>query len=82
MIRLHIAPVVQKVTPTDLGRLYRSMVIKGLGARMAEMAHVVLYTAFEAAMKKGPLARNPCDQVPDPLRPRYSAEDRPGWPGT
>lgn len=82
VIRLHIAPVlgekpVQKVTPGDLERLYRAMLNKGLGTRMAEMAHVVLHTAFEAAVKKGLLARNPCDQLPNPPRTQYRAEDRP-----
>ncbi|WP_264843755.1 tyrosine-type recombinase/integrase [Caldinitratiruptor microaerophilus] len=81
-IRLHIAPMLgdrplQKVTATDLERLYQAMLDKGLGMRMAEMAHNILHLAFTAAVKKGLLARNPCDQVPSPPRTRYRAEDRP-----
>ena len=87
VIRLHIKPAIghiplQKLTADDLERLYRSIIDpppagKGLSIRMAEIAHRTLHAALEAAVRKGKLAVNPCDRVPDPPRTRYRAADRP-----
>lgn len=87
-IRRHILPslgdkLLHKVTAQDLRRLYadyranRPPTARGNPNRTPEIMHKILNAAFAAAVKEKLVAENPAQQIADPPRTNYKAEDRP-----
>ena len=56
----------QQIQPDHLKRLYAQLKEEGKGARMIQLAHVVLHAALQQAVKEGILGRNPADAVQRP----------------
>jgi integrase len=56
----------QQIQPDHLKRLYARLKEEGKGARMIQLAHVVLHAALQQAVKEGILSRNPADAVERP----------------
>ncbi len=56
----------QQIQPNHLKGLYARLSDEGKGARMIQLAHVVLHAALSQAVKEGILGRNPADAVERP----------------
>ncbi|MBL8080436.1 MAG: site-specific integrase [Anaerolineales bacterium] len=56
----------QQILPTHINDLYARLKEEGRGARMIQLAHVVLHIALEQAVREGILGRNPTDAVQRP----------------
>ncbi len=77
ILRCHIVPAIghvplARLSPSAVQQLYVGMVAdKGLSTTTAHQAAAVLHVALGAAVRRGLLLRNPCDNTKAPSRAKY-----------
>lgn len=78
MVEKHLSPFigdlrVQKLEPLHLETLYGQLRAKGLGPRMVQLSHVILYNVLKQAKRDGIVFRNVAEQVERPAVTPYEA---------
>lgn len=75
--RLYVEPVIgdrvlKNLTPEDIQKVIRGVLIKGLSPTTARRVYATLHSAFESAMRWGLTFRNVCDAVSAPRESEHN----------